>query len=100
MSTKEAMDHLIQELRRPEYRYGWQANIAMAFKDHWAMNPYDPNGPPTAQHIHEIANGAAKAFLEQISPMRETTDLPGSLAVALTHQPYTGHEAGSDGVDV
>jgi hypothetical protein len=42
----------------PSYRIGWQANIAMAYKDEHSRNP---NGT-----IHEIANSAADRFLEQL----------------------------------
>ena len=44
----------------PELFYGYQANIAMAFKDEYARNTKKYKNK---QDIHEIANNAAKHFL-------------------------------------
>lgn len=61
---RDAINRLIDALEADEsYRYGWQANIAMAFKDEW-QRAVDSGGLPTApDQIHEIANNAAKHFL-------------------------------------
>jgi hypothetical protein len=45
------------------YRYGWQANIAMAFKDEWQRAADNGGLPCTPEQIHEIANKAADNFL-------------------------------------
>lgn len=84
MSTKDAMDQLAEALKDPEYRYGWEANIAMAFIDHWNMHG-PPNGEVTPADVHRVANGAAVAFLEQLSPTREMPDVPGMIAIQLSH---------------
>lgn len=83
MTTKEAMDHLVAVLKSdPDYREGWKANIAMAFKDQWAHRGMKEVSPQT---VHDVANAAASAFLEQLAPTRKMPDLPGGLAVELTH---------------
>lgn len=57
----------VKRLRRalkedPEYYYSWQSNIAMAFKDRFEKENihFDFN------IIHEVANDAAKNFLNQL----------------------------------
>ena len=58
MELKEAMKVLVKALEEDEgYRYGWQANIAMAFKDEYARSI---SGNDT---IHDISNKAAINFL-------------------------------------
>ena len=55
----------------PGYYYAWQSNIAMAFKDniHWAASVTfkDHNVVEkyevTPEQLHQIANDAAKQFL-------------------------------------
>lgn len=85
MTTKEAMDHLRETLKDEEYRIGWQANIAMAFKDHWSLTEKG-EGETEGEYIDRLANGAADAFLEQLSPLREMPDhLDGMAAVAFMH---------------
>ncbi len=86
MTTKEAIDHLRTALQDESYRIGWQANIAMAFKDNWAVNSRK-NGESEVEYVHRIANGAADAFLEQLSPTRQIPDdMPGMLAVKMIHK--------------
>lgn len=85
MTTEEAIDHLREALRSEDYRIGWQANIAMAFKDHWSLTKKE-EGETEGEYIHRLANGAADAFLEQLSPLREIPDhLDGMGAVAFKH---------------
>jgi len=64
MTTEEAVLHLQKALKEdPGYYYGWQANIAMAFKDEYhkrAALGHHIDG----ETIHEIANDAAKRFLD------------------------------------
>jgi hypothetical protein len=58
-TTKEAIETLCNELREDEdYYYSWQANIAMAFKDEMERGGYEVD-----EQVHEIANDAAKNFL-------------------------------------
>jgi hypothetical protein len=61
---------LAEELKnKSEYYYNWQANIAMAFKDEFCRK-YEEGGEKGAVYeledldIHEIANDAAKNFLD------------------------------------
>lgn len=86
MTTKEAIDHLRDVLQKDEsYRIGWQANIAMAVKDHWHFNKKRDEETET-EYIHRLANGAADAFLEQLAPLKKIDkDLPGMLVVKGIH---------------
>jgi hypothetical protein len=80
METKTIMDQLAEALKDPAYRYGWQANIAMAFKD---QMDYGNDDPSTSLGRHDIANKAAVRFLEQISPTKPShSELDGMAAVA------------------
>lgn len=61
MALKEAVQRLIKELKEDEqYRYSWQANIAMAFKDqaYYDKRTWDKD------ELHDTANSAAIHFLE------------------------------------
>lgn len=67
---KDALDILIQALKEYEgYRIGWQANIAMAFKDEcykeFSTNLYTEYGD-AEENIHEIANKASNNFLNTL----------------------------------
>ena len=76
--TKLAVDILCQALREdPEYYYSWQANIAMQFKDLFNYNSLSGSGLigsritknvsiNTPEEIDEIANNAAKNFLNHL----------------------------------
>lgn len=56
-----AIQVLIKHLNEDEgYRYTWQANIAMSFKDEYEANKNDPE-------IHYIANNAAIRFLHNLT---------------------------------
>lgn len=57
---KKEIDVLRKALKDPGYYYSWQANIAMAFKDEYSRNKKKYKN---RQDIHEIANNAAKNFL-------------------------------------
>lgn len=48
------------------YYYGWQSNIAMAFYDTYWHKIEGRESAPTGEEIHEIANTAAKRFLDQL----------------------------------
>lgn len=72
MNIQEAIKALITALNEDEeYRYSWQANIAMQFKDEW-QRAVDAGGlPHIPEQIHQIANDAAVSFLNLLC--RETT---------------------------
>ena len=58
--TKQAVETLCKALREDsDYYYSWQANIAMQFKDEMGRGGYEVD-----EQVHEIANDAAKAFLD------------------------------------
>lgn len=62
MTTKKAMDHLINQLNEdPAYRNSWQANIAMAFIDEARQD-----GCSAHDWLHRIGNAAAKRFLDHL----------------------------------
>ena len=66
MTTAEAVAHLAAELKRdPDLYYSYQANIAMAFKDEFHRQAGQPGEVKhvNSDDIHEIANQAAKNFL-------------------------------------
>lgn len=63
ISTKQAVDRLCKALKEdPGYYYSWQANIAMAFYD----EHFFQKGKTSQKKIHEIANSAAKCFLNNL----------------------------------
>lgn len=63
---------LFERIRtEPDLYYAWQANIAMAFKDEYNRQ-INYNYMPNKEDIHEIANQAAKNFLDLlIKPIEE-----------------------------
>jgi len=63
LTTKEAVEILVKSLQLdPGYRYGWQANIAMAFVDEFQRSKFLDQVPYC--EIHKIANKAADNFLD------------------------------------
>jgi hypothetical protein len=61
MELTKAIKKIQRELRNDEeLYYGYQSNIAMAFKDEYDRNPKKYKN---RKDIHEIANNAAKNFL-------------------------------------
>lgn len=77
MDTKlrEAIDILCSELQKDKsegsYYYSWQANIAMAFKDEFDRKLEEHKTHATKwlfkeNGVHEIANNAAKNFLDML----------------------------------
>jgi len=67
MKTKlsKAVKILSKKLRKdPELFYAYQANIAMQFKDEYSRRRKEKNYDYlNNEEIHEIANDAAKSFL-------------------------------------
>jgi hypothetical protein len=66
MTTKDAINHLTTELAKDKsegsYYHTWQANIAMSFYDEFSREHPDNYG--TFKLLHQIANQAAKNFLD------------------------------------
>lgn len=61
VKEKFSIKNLIEKLKNePDYYYGWQSNIAMAFKDEFSRNKKKYKN---SQDVHEIANQAAINFL-------------------------------------
>ena len=66
---KEAIDTLVEALQTDEgYRIGWQANIAMSFKDEYSRNKLKYKN---RQDIHKIANTASDNFLNMLCAQKE-----------------------------
>lgn len=64
MKLSKAVDVLIDNLEKDEELfYGWQANIAMSFKDEYSRNNKKYKN---LTDIHEISNTAAKNFLNSL----------------------------------
>lgn len=60
---KEAVDVLVEALKTDEgYRIGWQANIAMAFKDEYYRENFQQS-EQQFEYVNELANIAADNFL-------------------------------------
>lgn len=77
-TLKQAVETLCKALAEDKsegsYYYGWQANIAMAFQDefnNWREKHEQETVP--AKAIHEIANNAAKDFLNLLIYINENT---------------------------
>lgn len=67
--TKEAVEILIKALKEsPGYYYGWQTNIAMAFKDEFwrTCTTHQHLDLMDEDSLHTIANIAADNFLKQL----------------------------------
>jgi len=61
---KKEVDVLRKTLKEDEgYYIAWQANIAMAFKDQFERFSEEHGIISAVENIHEIANTAAKNFL-------------------------------------
>lgn len=66
-NIQSAMQQVIEALKSDEgYFISWQANIAMAFKDELAKR-----GKTVDSEMHEIANQAAKNFLNLLTYIPE-----------------------------
>ena len=63
LRLKEAVSVLVEALKTDEsYRIGWQANIAMAFKDEYCREKFQQS-EQNFEDVHELANSAADNFL-------------------------------------
>ena len=64
LGIKKEIDVLRKTLKEDEgYYISWQANIAMAFKDEY-IRFLKEHARVESENIHEIANTAAKNFLD------------------------------------
>jgi hypothetical protein len=64
MTTSAAMKHITDEIKNnPDYRYAWQANIAVPFQDAYRDWLETHEGNPDKSDVHEISNKAADYFL-------------------------------------
>jgi hypothetical protein len=60
-----ALKTLVSEIKKdPSYKYMWQANIAMAFKDNYSQyKKFSGKKSMSNEDIHKIANNAATYFI-------------------------------------
>lgn len=65
------IDELLKDKSEGSYYYSWQANIAMAFKDEWENWKKIPPHMDNEKFLHEIANQAAKNFLDTLCQKSE-----------------------------
>ncbi len=65
MRIQKAIKILIKELKKDkEFYYGWQSNIAMAFKDkYYNYKKKEKKRWLNMEDLHKIANESAKEFL-------------------------------------
>lgn len=66
MSTKEAMTVLRKALEDPEYRIGWQANIAMSIYDAYRKE-LESSENPRDLNMRKICNDGASNFLDLLT---------------------------------
>lgn len=85
ITVKQAMDRLCEELRNDnEYRHGWEANLTMAFVDHFDFL-YAKQSMAERKLVVELAKGASAAFIDQIIG-KDMGDADGMVALAKLHQ--------------
>ena len=62
---KKAIKVLVKNLKDDSgYRYSWQANIAMAFKDEYENYMMEFGEVANQEDLHAVANNAANRFLD------------------------------------
>lgn len=76
---------MLEDKSEGSYYYSWQANIAMAFQDEW--NRHDENKYCKSEHLHMVANNAAKNFLDLLcaKPMTEKPVIGPEIKVENEH---------------
>lgn len=63
MNLNDAINRVCVEIINDKsYRIGWEANIAMAFKDAFYFSGHKHDN----EIVHEVANKAAANFLDQL----------------------------------
>lgn len=66
MTTKEAIDHLCEQLKNDSsYRHSWKSNIAMAFQDACLRAGY------RFPDLHKLSNEAADEFLNLLCAVKK-----------------------------
>lgn len=84
VSIAEAVQALTKALKEDnEYRHGWEANITMAFVDHFDFL-YAKHSMTERKLIVELARGAAAAFIDQFIG-KDMGDADGMAALAKLH---------------
>lgn len=82
VNLSDAINRFCEEIKNDKgYRISWEANIAMAFKDQFNFSGYKHD----AKVVHEVANKAAAAFLDQLIG-KDMGDVDGMAAVAKLHE--------------
>lgn len=65
-SVEKAVERITAEMIKDKsegsYYHSWQCNIAMAFRDEWER--HDTSKYVKSEHLHMVANNAAKNFLD------------------------------------
>lgn len=78
----DAFERICEEIKNDKgYRISWEANIAMAFKDQFYFSGHKHD----ANVVHEVANKAAAAFLDQLIG-KDMGDMDGMAAIAKLHE--------------
>lgn len=81
ITVAQAIERICEELKNDKgYRIGWEANIAMSFKDQFNVSGHNHD----SKAIHEIANKAAAAFLDQLIG-KDIGNVDGMIAVHKIH---------------
>lgn len=81
LNLQQATEIVCNELKNDSaYRLAWEANIAMAFKDQFAVS----GEAHDSQIVHKIANRAAAAFIDQLVG-KDVGDVDGMAAISQLH---------------
>ena len=82
VNLSDAINRVCEEIKNDKgYRIGWEANIAMAFKDAFDFSGHKHD----KEVVHEVANKAAAAFLDQLIG-KDMGDVDGMAAIAKLHE--------------
>lgn len=82
MNLSDAINMICEEIKNDkDYRISWEANIAMAFKDQFNFSGHKHD----AKVVHEVANKAAAAFLDQLIG-KDIGDVDGVAAIEKLHE--------------
>ena len=82
IKLSNAINRICKEIKNDEgYRLGWEANIAMAFKDQFNFSGHKHN----KRVVHEVANKAAAAFLDQLIG-KDMGNVDGLAAIVKLHK--------------
>lgn len=82
VNLSDAIKRVCEEIKNDmDYRIGWEANIAMAFKDAFDFSGHKHDN----EVVNEVANKAAAAFLDQLIG-KDIGDMDGMASVAKLHE--------------